>query len=47
MLAVSPGDSIRGRWRIGLFQETPAAWHGHEDARQALLVELRGQLAPQ
>jgi uncharacterized protein (TIGR02246 family) len=36
-----------GRWRIGLFQETPAAWHGHEDAREALLLELRGQLAPQ
>jgi uncharacterized protein (TIGR02246 family) len=34
-----------GRWRIGLFQETPAAWHGHEDAREALLAELRGQLA--
>ena len=36
-----------GRWRIALFQETPAAWHGHEDAREALLLELRGQLTPQ
>jgi uncharacterized protein (TIGR02246 family) len=35
-----------GRWKVGLFQETPAAWHGHEDAREALLLELRGQLAP-
>lgn len=43
MTAVEAG----GRWRIGLFQETPAVWHGHEDARQALLDELRGQLAAQ
>ncbi len=35
-----------GRWRIGLFQATPAAWHGREDAREALLQELRGALAP-
>ena len=35
-----------GRWRIGLFQATPAAWHGREDAREALLEELRGALAP-
>lgn len=36
-----------GRWKISLFQETPAAWHGHPDARDALLLELRGQLTPQ
>jgi uncharacterized protein (TIGR02246 family) len=35
-----------GRWRIGLFQATPAAWHGREDARAALLDELRGALSP-
>jgi uncharacterized protein (TIGR02246 family) len=36
-----------GRWKISLFQSTPAAWDGREDARQALLAELRGLLAPQ
>jgi uncharacterized protein (TIGR02246 family) len=35
-----------GRWRIALFQATPAAWHGREDARETLLGELRGLLAP-
>jgi uncharacterized protein (TIGR02246 family) len=35
------------RWKISLFQSTPAAWDGREDARQALLAELRGLLAPQ
>ncbi len=42
MVAVDDG----GRWRIALFQATPAAWHGREDAREALLGELRGLLAP-
>jgi uncharacterized protein (TIGR02246 family) len=36
-----------GRWRISLFQATPAAWHQHPDARDALTRELRGLLAPQ
>jgi len=35
------------RWKISLFQSTPAAWDGREAARQALLAELRGLLAPQ
>jgi uncharacterized protein (TIGR02246 family) len=35
------------RWKISLFQSTPAAWQGNEDARQILLTELRGLLAPQ
>jgi uncharacterized protein (TIGR02246 family) len=35
------------RWKISLFQSTPAGWHGREDARLALLDELRGLLAPQ
>ena len=36
-----------GRWKISLFQSTPAAWHEREDARAALVRELRGLLAPQ
>ena len=41
LVAVDEG----GRWKISLFQATPAAWHGREDAREALLAELRGVLA--
>jgi len=44
MVAVDEGG---GRWKISLFQSTPAAWHGREDARDALTQELRGLLAPQ
>ena len=40
-------DEGRGRWRISLFQATPAAWHGHEHLREELTEELRGLLAPQ
>ncbi len=43
LVAVDEG----GRWRISLLQSTPAAWHGQTDAREALLNELRGLLAPQ
>jgi uncharacterized protein (TIGR02246 family) len=39
--------SEAGRWRISLFQSTPAAWHGNTEAREALTQELRGLLAPQ
>jgi uncharacterized protein (TIGR02246 family) len=42
MVAVDEGG---GRWRISLFQATPAAWHGRPDAREALTQELRGLLA--
>ena len=42
MTAVEDG----GRWRIALLQATPAAWHGRDDARTALLGELRGLLTP-
>ncbi len=35
-----------GRWRISLLQATPAAWHAHPEARDALVEELRGLLAP-
>jgi uncharacterized protein (TIGR02246 family) len=31
-------------WRIALFQNTPAAWHGRPEAVQALTVELREAL---
>ncbi|RBY97796.1 DUF4440 domain-containing protein [Blastococcus sp. TF02-8] len=44
MVAVDEG---RGRWRISLFQATPAAWHQHPEAREALTEELRGLLIPQ
>ena len=40
-------DEGRGRWRISLFQATPAAWHGHEHLRDELTEELRGLLAAQ
>ena len=43
LVAVDEG----GRWRISLFQSTPAAWHQHPEAREALTEELRGLLAPQ
>lgn len=40
-------DEGAGRWRISLLQATPAAWHQHPEAREALSEELRGLLAPQ
>ncbi len=40
-------DEGGGRWRISLLQSTPAAWHPHPEAREALTQELRGLLAPQ
>ena len=40
-------DEGAGRWRISLLQATPAAWHQHPEAREALTEELRGLLAPQ
>jgi uncharacterized protein (TIGR02246 family) len=43
LVAVDEG----GRWRISLFQSTPAAWHQHPEAREALTQELRGLLTPQ
>jgi uncharacterized protein (TIGR02246 family) len=43
LVAVSDG----GRWRIALFQATPAAWPEHPEGRDALTQELRGVLAPQ
>jgi uncharacterized protein (TIGR02246 family) len=43
LVAVAEG----GRWRISLLQATPAAWHQHPEAREALTQELRGLLAVQ
>ena len=40
-------DEGAGRWRISLLQATPAAWHQHPEAREALTQELRGLLTPQ
>ena len=40
-------DEGVGRWRISLFQSTPAGWHQHPEAREALTEELRGLLAAQ
>ena len=39
--------SDAGRWKIALFQATPAVWSEHPEARNALTEELRGVLAPQ
>ncbi|MCW2579741.1 MAG: hypothetical protein JWR82_1342 [Blastococcus sp.] len=44
LVAVDEGG---GRWRISLFQATPAAWHQQPEARESLTQELRGLLAPQ
>ncbi len=44
LVAVDEGG---GRWRISLFQSTPAAFHGFPQEREALTEELRGLLAPQ
>jgi uncharacterized protein (TIGR02246 family) len=44
LVAVDEGG---GRWRISVFQATPAAWHQQPGARDALTQELRGLLAPQ
>ena len=41
LVAVDEGN---GRWRITLLQATPAAWHQHPEAREALTEELRGLL---
>ena len=30
-----------GEWRVALFHNTPAAWHGREVDRQQLLAEIR------
>ena len=30
-----------GAWQIELFQNTPAAWHGRDEARDRLTAELR------
>jgi hypothetical protein len=32
---------LDGRWRIALWHNTPAAFHGREEAREALKSELR------
>ena len=42
LVAGSQGD----RWRVELFQSTPAAFHGRREAVEALTAELRKELAP-
>jgi uncharacterized protein (TIGR02246 family) len=44
LVAVDEGGS---RWRISLFQSTPAGFHAFPEEREALTDELRGLLAPQ
>ena len=34
-----------GAWRIALFQNTPAAYHGRPEASEELTTELRGALS--
>jgi uncharacterized protein (TIGR02246 family) len=43
LVAVAEGS----RWKIALFQATPAEWAEHPEARDLLTAELRGVLAPQ
>jgi uncharacterized protein (TIGR02246 family) len=38
---------IEGDWRIVLFQNTPAAFHGRPELAEQLTEELRGQLKKQ
>jgi uncharacterized protein (TIGR02246 family) len=40
LVAASEGN----RWRVELFQSTPAAFHGRPDAVEALTAELRKEL---
>jgi uncharacterized protein (TIGR02246 family) len=35
-----------GRWRVELFQSTPAAFHGRPEASEALTAELRREPRP-
>ncbi len=42
LVAVEDG----GRWKIGLLQSTPAAFHGRPEAHEALTAELRGLITP-
>ncbi len=44
LVAVDEGS---GRWRISLFQSTPAGFHAFPEEREALTEELRGLLTPQ
>jgi len=43
MIAVRKRDG----WKIALFQNTPAAWHGRPDDTKKLTEELRKALQPQ
>jgi uncharacterized protein (TIGR02246 family) len=43
LVAVKTG----GAWKVALFQNTPAALHGREDAAKKLTEELRGALRRQ
>ena len=38
-------ERIDGEWRIALFQNTPAAFHGRPEAAAALTAELTEALA--
>jgi uncharacterized protein (TIGR02246 family) len=33
-----------GRWKVALYQNTPAAYHGRPDLSEALTAELREEL---
>jgi uncharacterized protein (TIGR02246 family) len=38
---------VTGDWRVQMFQNTPAAWHGREKEREALSAELRALGRPE
>jgi uncharacterized protein (TIGR02246 family) len=43
LVAVMTASSAAPQWVAAMFQSTPAAWHGREHDRQALLDELRAE----
>ena len=43
LVAVKTGSA----WKVALFQNTPAALHGKQDAAKKLTAELRGALGRQ
>jgi uncharacterized protein (TIGR02246 family) len=43
LVATSAGSPDAPRWEAALLQGTPAAWHGRDRERQALLDELRAE----
>ena len=43
LIATAGGSPAAAQWLAALFQSTPAAWHGREHDRRAVLDELRAE----